>query len=288
MTSAKATVRPVPTPLDAAPEPLAAERTYRPDGALSQLAPLAGDRLASDDVGLPTEHGGLAAGGAAPLVSRNTHGGGRGRDTRRERPLQPRIPILPVTSPSPSPSQAAPPVVARRWPAAVTRVSWSLRHDLDVSGWLYQGRWLGSIGRAVGWWIGDWLRYGNARYGERYASAARVTGYDRQTLMNMVYVASRIEVSRRREKLSFSHHAEVAALPAVEQDRWLGLAEYEGLSVRSLRELVRHDRQLADQGAAPGEAPPPAPDGPSRLGPSDASAPEAVCPVCGHRFAVGG
>ena len=44
-------------------------------------------------------------------------------------------------------------------------------------------------------------------YGERYELAAKVTGYDAQTLMNMFYVASRFEISRRREKLSFSRHA---------------------------------------------------------------------------------
>ena len=44
--------------------------------------------------------------------------------------------------------------------------------------------------RTAAWWIGDWVQYGAARYGAKYAVAARVTGYDRQTLMNMVYLAA--------------------------------------------------------------------------------------------------
>jgi hypothetical protein len=73
-----------------------------------------------------------------------------------------------------------------------------------------------------------------------------VTGYDRQTLMNMVYVATRFETSRRRENLSWSHHAEVAGLDAAEQERWLERAGADRLTVRELRlELHCAKRQLA-------------------------------------------
>ena len=51
--------------------------------------------------------------------------------------------------------------------------------------------------------------------------ASRITGYDVQTLMNMVYVATRFESGRRRERLSWSHHAELAALEPPEQEEWL-------------------------------------------------------------------
>jgi signal transduction histidine kinase len=177
-------------------------------------------------------------------------------------------------------------VAAAVSPAALTRISWTPRRELATTDWLRQGRWLGSLGRAVGWWIGDWLRYGNARYGERYTAAARITGYDQQTLMNMVYVASRVEVARRREALSFSHHAEVAALPAAEQERWLEFAEREGLSVRSLREMVRrrrgHDRQ-----APLGELRSPTPHAGDSLTPSAPTRADAVCPACGHQFPHG-
>lgn len=135
-------------------------------------------------------------------------------------------------------------------PALITPTAWRSQDELALEDWLVHGRRLGSIGRGVAWWIGDWLRYGNARYGERYSRATRVTGYDSQSLMNMVYVASRFGPTRRREGLSWSHHAELAALPEDDQDRWLDLAEAERFSVRSLREELRsarraeHHRQL--------------------------------------------
>lgn len=164
-------------------------------------------------------------------------------------------------------------VVAPAPPAAqrvrMTRVSWSALGDLEITEWIHQGRRMSMIGRSAGWWIGDWLRFGNARYGEKYARAIRITGYDAQTLMNMVWVASRVEISRRRESLSWSHHAEVASLDLLPQERLLNHADAERLSVRDVRELVRGERRAK---AAAESAPEP----------SGGSA--VVCPECGHSF----
>lgn len=160
----------------------------------------------------------------------------------------------------------------------ITMVSWRPDPSLSFAEWIGQGRKLGLMGRNVGWWIGDWLRFGNAVYGERYVRAARVTGYDVQTLMNMVYVASHIDPSRRREALSWSHHAEVACLSPAEQDRWLDRAEAERLSVRCLRQELRRERRerkaVEDRGRA-------------QLTETAATAPaehdsQVVCPSCGH------
>jgi hypothetical protein len=152
---------------------------------------------------------------------------------------------------------------------AVTKVAWMAPPDLDLKAWIEQGRRIGVMGRSAGWWIGDWLRFGNAKYGERYARAVRITGYDSQTLMNMVYVASRFDISRRREKLSWSHHAELAALEPGPQDELLERAEHERLSVRDLREMMRAHRR--DE-----------PDDEEEI--VDAAADVVVCPACGHEF----
>jgi len=53
------------------------------------------------------------------------------------------------------------------------------------------------------------------------------------------FVASKIEFSRRREKLSWSHHYEVAALEPAQQDELLDQAEAERLSMRQLRQAVK-------------------------------------------------
>jgi hypothetical protein len=157
---------------------------------------------------------------------------------------------------------------------AITTVAWRPDPDLSFAEWIGQGRKLGLMGRNVGWWIGDWLRFGNAVYGERYVRASRVTGYDVQTLMNMVYVASHIEPSRRREGLSWSHHAEVACLTPAEQDRWLDHAEEQRLSVRCLRQELRRERRAKSLGDR------------VRAQLTETTASEAgsqvVCPSCGH------
>jgi hypothetical protein len=148
--------------------------------------------------------------------------------------------------------------------SSLTPTSWASGPELQPAEWIQWGRWLGTVGRGSAWWIGDWVRYGNARYGERYKLVASITGYDTQTLMNIAYVTSRFEPSRRRESLSFSHHAEVAALCREEQDRWLDQAMFERLSVRGLRAELRR---------APG----------ADRAPSAAAA-TVRCPCCGETF----
>jgi hypothetical protein len=91
----------------------------------------------------------------------------------------------------------------------------------------------------VQWLLGDWIAYGNQKFGERYARASKITGYDTQTLMNMVYVASHFPTSRRRENLSWSHHEALAALSPDEQDHWLDEAGRHRWSVSDLRMMVR-------------------------------------------------
>jgi hypothetical protein len=158
-------------------------------------------------------------------------------------------------------------------PAALHSVAWVAGENLSYEEWLRQGSRLGLAGRNASWWVGDWLRYGTHRYGKKYTAATQVTGYDRQTLMNMVYVATRFDISRRRENLSWSHHAELAPLDQDEQDHWLDRAAAEKLSVRDLRE------ELSSVKKAPA---------PARNRSQSASAGDVhqsvVCPECGHTF----
>jgi hypothetical protein len=112
------------------------------------------------------------------------------------------------------------------------------------------------IGRCIQWLLGDWIAYGNLKFGERYARASQITGYDPQTLMNMVYVASRFAASRRRETLSWSHHETLAALEQAEQDQWLDRAVAHRWSVSDLRTMLRTSRKhmgwLEQQSTRPG------------------------------------
>jgi hypothetical protein len=128
-------------------------------------------------------------------------------------------------------------------PAELTRVGWTPCTNLGLAEWSAVGRRFGEIGRCSQWWLGDWIKYGNAKFGERYSRAMKLTGYDVQSLMNMVYVASRFEISRRRENLSWSHHATLAPLDVAEQEYWLTRAIAEKLSVADLRVELRGMRR---------------------------------------------
>ena len=98
---------------------------------------------------------------------------------------------------------------------------------------------------SVLWWIGDWLNYGERKYGEKYSQALNATDYEYQTLADAKYVASRFELSRRRENLSWSHHREVVALPADRADAALDQAEAENLSRNELRRIVRRPSAMS-------------------------------------------
>jgi hypothetical protein len=152
-------------------------------------------------------------------------------------------------------------------------VGWTPAADIGLAEWSALGRRFGEIGRCSQWWLGDWISYGNAKFGERYSRAVKLTGYDVQSLMNMVYVASRFEISRRRENLSWSHHATLAALDVASQEYWLTRALADRMSVADLRVELRGRR-------------PSAKDAPAISAPVEASAGASgetlVCPNCGQ------
>jgi hypothetical protein len=158
----------------------------------------------------------------------------------------------------------------------LTRVGWTPSADIGLDEWSALGRRFGEIGRCSQWWLGDWIHYGNAAFGERYSRAAKLTGYDAQSLMNMVYVASRFAIYRRRENLSWSHHATLAALEGAEQEHWLTRASEEKLSVADLRVELRSARRAS---AAVADV-----DSPRQL----ATAHTLVCPNCGETVPVAG
>jgi hypothetical protein len=136
--------------------------------------------------------------------------------------------------------------------ATLSAVCWLPRAELNPQQWMDCGRRLGRIGAGTNWWIGDWLRYGNARYGDRYKVACKLTGYDAQTLMNFAYVSARIHTSGRREEVSWSHHAALAALDADEQAKWLDRIVTDRLSLKDLRVELRAMRSAGGRASCRG------------------------------------
>jgi N6-adenosine-specific RNA methylase IME4 len=102
----------------------------------------------------------------------------------------------------------------------------------------------------IQFWIGDWLRFGEKKWGEMYKEAEEKTGLENKTLRNIKSISDSVDLSRRRDKLSFNHHAAVAALPENKQDKMLDMAEKKEMSVSELRAAVR-DEKHKDEKAQP-------------------------------------
>jgi len=108
--------------------------------------------------------------------------------------------------------------------------------------WAAYGGVLWTLGQATQWAVGDWIEFGERAYGEKYAQAEALSKRSPDALMTLAWVARRFPVSRRREILSWSHHAEVAGLPPAEADALLDRAEAEGLTRAEVRILRRQSR----------------------------------------------
>lgn len=133
---------------------------------------------------------------------------------------------------------------------------------LDFVQWREIGRSLcDSFGRCP-WWIGAWINYGLRTYCPRdpvsgkyvasdaYKFALVATGLEYQTLARFASVERAIANCRRRQTVSWTHHAEVAGCPDSEQEKWLQRVEDQGLSVAQLRAAMRagDDRKALGDG----------------------------------------
>jgi hypothetical protein len=127
-------------------------------------------------------------------------------------------------------------------PAALpeaTGTSLSLPETMTFEQWEAIGAELANRARKLNWWIGDWWAAGHHRYGERARLAARgLFGKEFKTLANIASVCRAFEPSRRREYLSWSHHAEAAALSPNAADMLLDLAERDRMSKAQVRAAV--------------------------------------------------
>jgi hypothetical protein len=105
--------------------------------------------------------------------------------------------------------------------------------------------WSALVGRlyavrsAGSWALGDALNFGESRYGEKYSQVLDAMHISYGTARNVASVAARIDLSRRRDGVSFWHHVEVAALDPVDADRLLDEAERHQWPREMLREEVR-------------------------------------------------
>lgn len=90
------------------------------------------------------------------------------------------------------------------------------------------------------WFIGDCLRYGETKFGEKYAQAIDLTGKSGSRLQTYVSVAGKFSMERRHPThiLGFDHHAECAYIDHREADALLLRAIRERWSKMDVRAEV--------------------------------------------------
>jgi hypothetical protein len=106
---------------------------------------------------------------------------------------------------------------------------------------------VGGAARGCLFIIGDAINYANDKYGDKYDRWMSLTGLEYQTLRNAGWIARKIELSRRRDNLTYEHHKLVASLVPDEQTRWLDMAEREGFSKRRLAKSLLFGRSATDE-----------------------------------------
>lgn len=114
--------------------------------------------------------------------------------------------------------------------------------------WVGYGRKLQLADKGIQWALGDWIIHGETYFKDRAEQAVEFTGLKVKTLQNYATVAEKVKKSRRRDSdvVDFSTHAEVASLPAKEQERILAMAEADPTTVTSRavrREVHKVKRQ---------------------------------------------
>lgn len=113
-----------------------------------------------------------------------------------------------------------------------------LADNLSYKDWYAVGQVLQYLALHIQFAVGDWIVYGNKKYGEMYAQAISATGKAYGTLANYAWVAGRIEPSRRRVNVRFGQHSEVAKYTPELQDHFLDMAEAHDMSVMEVRQMV--------------------------------------------------
>lgn len=128
----------------------------------------------------------------------------------------------------------------------VTPTGLKLDEQIRFNDWRDLGEGIAKGGDRKLWELADWAAFGLAKLKDDpswliYRTIIEQI-YARGSFYNLASVARRVDVSRRREALTFSHHIEVAPLEPDEQDAWLLDALRHNWSVRELRDEIQRAR----------------------------------------------
>lgn len=125
----------------------------------------------------------------------------------------------------------------------VTRTGLSIPEGVEFERWEEIGKQLKLIEGSVLWWIGDWLNYGESKYGETYSQALEATDYSYDTLKQAKRVSARYEMGNRLPNLSWLHHRD--ALGADDPLAALAWASENDASAAEMRRYIRQQKIAA-------------------------------------------
>lgn len=146
-----------------------------------------------------------------------------------------------------------------------TKTGLILAKDLTFEEWSAIGASFGSALQTAAWCIGDWLVYGEMKWGKQlglngggfedlpsnkismdsYNVAIRSTGMDLSTLKSYASICRSIPRAEREEKLTFGHHASLASLKKEKRLEWLEVVTSQP-SVPSVKRL-RLSMRIAEE-----------------------------------------
>jgi hypothetical protein len=137
-----------------------------------------------------------------------------------------------------------------------------LPESLPQEQWVTLGSQISELAGSALWLVGDWLAFGQRYHGVEgykrlehgiYAKVAESTGFSEQRLKNAKWVCSKVELSRRRDGLTFSAAEEIVARAAPNQiDFWIDkatTAKDDGRlpTAKNLREELRKSKAVYKQ-----------------------------------------
>lgn len=120
--------------------------------------------------------------------------------------------------------------------------------DTPIEDWIKIGDYLQLARDSLNFWIGDWLAFGEKKYGEMYPQGVQeATSKTYEELANCKYVSSKVAPDIRKDTLTWSHHAAVAKLEPDKQKEYLERADREGMSVEHLRNSIKKHENIEEE-----------------------------------------
>lgn len=112
----------------------------------------------------------------------------------------------------------------------------TIKQETTYEQWEEIGNFLMKLHESQPFWIGDWVNWGESKWGEKYTQARALTKLDYSTLAHYKMVCSKIPREQRVEGASFSHHRILVKHDPIQRARLLEQAVEREWTVADLRE----------------------------------------------------